>query len=562
MKKELIIPAFIFKAETSKNTTKEIIKRQEEVLEIEFPYFEKEEILEIASSLALKKRKAHDRHIDDILEVIDQVGHLWLDPNYDIRKEMLETLPMMTGQSRELCRIELDGTLEMWKKKNAEIQLSSELGGKEYLEDWIKKGTTRIHAQPRGLVMHNMAGNAFNLGLLTLFYGLVTKNVNLIKLSHGEPYVAVRLCESVAEVDKKVANEIAAVYWKGSRNDIYDDLFNSGNVDCVLAWGGIQSIEDIRRRAYRYGIKIIDHGPKLSLSVISEDIFKDINQMQKIAQKIAIDIVCWNQKACLSPRVIYIMDNPQKSTVIHNSKNNISQNSLESKKYSSFFEDIGNLSLGSNYNENSMETLMQRSIKLLKNEFSDLSPKGFAKMLADGLKYTDKILPRANLTHSDGISVIKKREYFLMNHVSRKSAIIINPPMDKLDWTVIFLRELPTASEIDMCQDRFLIITRISSIQDLIQSISKEKLQQYLQTISIYGSDFFVKNVAEELSLIGAYRFPRVGEHNVHPIGMPWDGHYVLQDMIKWVYIGFNEQEREESEEGQISLFKGVKISK
>ena len=178
MKKELIIPAFIFKAETSKNTTKEIIKRQEDILEIEFPYFEKEEVLEIASSLALKKRKAHDRHIDDILEVIDQVGHLWLDPNYDIRKEMLETLPMMTGQSRELCRIELDGTLEMWKKKNAEIQLSSELGGKEYLEDWIKKGTTRIHAQPRGLVMHNMAGNAFNLGLLTLFYGLVTKNVN------------------------------------------------------------------------------------------------------------------------------------------------------------------------------------------------------------------------------------------------------------------------------------------------------------------------------------------------------------------------------------------------
>jgi hypothetical protein len=111
-----------------------------------------------------------------------------------------------------------------------------------------------------------------------------------------------------------------------------------------------------------------------------------------------------------------------------------------------------------------------------------------------------------------------------------------------------------------MCQDRFVIITRISNIQDLINSIRKEKLQQYLQTISIYGSDDFVKDVAEEFSLLGAYRFPRIGENNIQPIGMPWDGHYILQEMIKWVYIGFITQELNENEEGRISLFNGIKI--
>ena len=172
------------------------------------------------------------------------------------------------------------------------------------------------------------------------------------------------------------------------------------------------------------------------------------------------------------------------------------------------------------------------------------------------------MLPRANLTQADGLEIAKKREYFFMNYVTKRQATIINPPKNKLDWTVIYQRNLPSMMEINMCQDRFIIVTRISSINDLIYSIKKEKLQQYLQTISIHGSESFIKETAEEFSILGAYRFPRIGEHNIQPIGMPWDGHYILQDMIKWVYIGFLAQEKSENEEGKISLFKDLKVPK
>ncbi len=560
MKKSIKIPAFVFKPVFKDVTTKEVIQRQDDVLEIEFPVFDKKEILEIVEKTALKKRRAHDRNINEILEVIDQVGGMWRNPNYDFHKEALEIIPMMTGQSRALCEIELMGTLTLWEKKIAEAQLLGELGGKQYLEDWIVKGNVRIHAQPRGLVLHNMAGNAFNLGLLTLFYGLITKNVNLIKLSHGEPYITVRLCESVAEVDKKIAKEIAAIYWQGNRGDIYDELFNSGYVDCVLAWGGIQSIEEIRQKAYHYGIKVIDHGPKLSFSVVSEDIFQNLKHMQEIAQKVALDVVCWNQRACLSPRIIYIIESPQKSAAFQgylsdDVKVNSELKSVQNKN--SIFE-----SEISEFNGSEIATLMQRSLKILKNECSELSPLGFANMLAEGLRNMEKILPLGQLTHADGLSMQKKREYFFMNYVTKKRAIIINPPKDKLDWTVVYLRDLPNMLEIDMCQDRFVIVSRISSIQDLINSIRKEKLKPYLQTVSIYGSDIFVKNMAEELSLVGAYRFPRIGEHNIQPVGVPWDGHYVLQDMIKWVYIGYIKQEGDKDESEKISLIKGIEIPK
>lgn len=561
MKKKLKIPGFIFEPVYSKNTTKEIVKRQDEVLEFDFPIFDKKTVLDTAEKLALRKRRAHDRDLNELFEIMDQVGDLWLDPNYDLRKEVLEVIPIMTGQSRELCEIEFLGTIRLWNKKNSELQLKGEIGGKEYLEEWMPKGNARIHAQPRGVVLHNLAGNSFGLGPTSLSYGLITKNVNMIKLSHQEPYVTVKLCESIAEIDKKLAKEIAVLYWKGSRGDIYDELFNSGNIDCVLAWGAIKSIEEIRRRANRYGIKIIDNGPKLSFSVLSDDIFSDKNTMQKIAQKIAIDVVYWNQRACLSPRIIYIIDNPHESAIPKENESELSQKNDDLSDISSlnnlFADDINKISHSSEVGGYNMSVLMKRSLKMLRNSYSELSPIGFAKMLAEGLKNADRVLPRANLTQTDSLEMQRKREYFFINYVTKKKATILYPPKNKLDWTVVFMRSLPKINEIHMCQNRFVICCRISSIQDLIYNIRREKLQQYLQTAAIYGSDEFVKQVAEELSLLGAFRFPRAGEHNSNDFGLPWDGKYVLQDMIRWCYICFPKEDINGNNIKQSSLLEG-----
>ncbi|MFX1276350.1 MAG: acyl-CoA reductase [Promethearchaeota archaeon] len=564
MKKKITIPAFIFKPVYSEKITTEVYKRQDDVLEIEFPVFDKKVVLKTAESLSLKKRRAHDRDIDDVIEVIDQVGALWSDPNYEFRKEALEVLPITSGQSKVLCEIELTNMLSLLNKKSIENELLGQIGGKQYLEEWIPKNDVRIHAQPRGVILHNLAGNAFLIGVMSLSYGLITKNVNLLKLPHEEPYVPIKFCESMADIDKKIAKEIAALYWQGSRGDIFNELFNSGNVNCVVAWGGIDSIEDIRRRAYRYGIKIIDNGPKLSFCVVSEDLFKDVKNMEEIANKVAIDVVCWNQKACLSPRVIYIVDNPQKSAIFHNNGESISDMDLDllnnKNKENNVFDVMDKKFNGTELDDLDVGKLMKRSIKLLKNEYSELSPFGFAKMLAKGLKNTDLTLPRTHLTQADGMEMEKKREYFFMNYVTKKRATIIYPPKNKLNWTVVYLRDLPTMMEIDKCQDRFVIVSRISSIQDLIYSMRKEKLQKYLQTISIYGADDFVKNVAEEFSLLGAFRFPHIGEHNSSVIGVPWDGEYILQDLIKWVYIEFLEQKEKKNEKEKFSLFGDLKI--
>lgn len=42
---------------------------------------------------------------------------MWRNPNYDLHKEALEIIPMMTGQSKELCEIELMGDTYIMGKK-------------------------------------------------------------------------------------------------------------------------------------------------------------------------------------------------------------------------------------------------------------------------------------------------------------------------------------------------------------------------------------------------------------------------------------------------------------
>ncbi len=557
MKRSMSIPAFIFKPVTSKNTTKEILKRQDDVLELEFPIYDKNEVLAIAEKLSMRRRRAHDRSIEDLIEIIEQVGNLWQNPNYDLRKEALEIIPMTSGQSRQLCEFELNGSLQLWNRHTVEMTLREELGGKEFLDSWVSKGGMKLHAQPRGLIYHNLAGNAFSVGLLSLMNGLITKNVNLLKLPREEPYFAVKLAESIAEIDKKIAKEIAVLYWSGSKGEIFDALFNSGLVDGVIAWGGLQSIEDIRRRAYRFGIKIIDHGPKLSFSIVSEDLLKDAGQMRNIARKLSMDIAFWNQKACVSPRVIYIKEASAQTRTVSSQATPVAAPSPLSG-VNAAYDALSNLNSKEDVFGANIISQMQRSIKFLGKEITDSSPLGFARIIAEELKNTDGIFPTSHWTQADGLEIARKREYFTMKYTFAEEATIITPPKDGLNWTVVYLRNPPTMQEIDMCMNRFLIVTRLASLSDLIHSVRKEKLQQYLQTVSVYGSDAFVEEVAEEFSLLGACRFPRAGEHNSQKIGAPWDGHYFLQDLVRWVYIGFLSQEEEMSDQDTIGMQKGI----
>lgn len=544
MKNKVDVEAFVFKPVSTENTRITKIERQDKILELEYPVFGKEEVDDIVSKLAVRKRKAHNRPLDETIDILERVGDLWRDKNYDLRKEALDVLPMITGQSRRLCEAELDATLNLWARPAIELYMDQDLGDKRYMEEWIYNPDLhiKVHAQPRGLILHNLAGNAFSVGMGSLFYGLITKNVNLVKLAREDPFFTSLFAMSVGEVDRKLGNELAVLYWPGSKTKIFDSIFKSGHLDSILAWGGLMSIESLRRRAYQYGIKIISHGPKLSFSIISDEVLDSQKTMEDLAEKIALDASFWNQRACFSPRVIYIKEKPRNSAIGANGLNGNSDSDEWSSLETMLRKEAISNSKRERANPNSasgrdLGALMQRSAAMLKNNVTDASPLGFAKILAEKMKKVSNLFPRANQTEADGIAMTKKREYFSMNYEMNDKGIMITPRTDnKLDWTVLYLRNPPTLNEIDMFQDRFICVTRISNILDLVHFMREEGLQKYLQTISIDGTEEFIEETAHELSLLGAARFPRIGDHNKIVLGAPWDGHYILTELVRWTY--------------------------
>ena len=300
MKKEITVHPFISQPITAQNLLTNTIEWKDASLEVTFPTFSAEELLPLAQRLSSLKRSAHIRPLEDVLEIIDQVGALWRDPSYELRKEALEIVPLIAGQSKQLSEFELSGVAQLWSRAVVESMLREDLGSADFLEHWLPRGPVRLHAQPRGLVLHNLAGNSFSVSALSLLCGLITKNVNLVKLSHDAPYFGVKWAESIRFVDKKLTEEIAVLYWSGRRNEIYRSLFNSGLVDAVLAWGGLSSIETIRKLGYHFGIKIIDYGPKLSFSIISANALLAQRQLiEELTTKMSFDIVFWNQKHAL-----------------------------------------------------------------------------------------------------------------------------------------------------------------------------------------------------------------------------------------------------------------------
>ena len=447
MHKDLFIPAFIPNKLSTRKTTTKTIKRKGQTLELEFPVFQQKELLAIAESLSSKKRRAHDRSLSELIDIIDQVGSLWKDPNFDLRKESLEIIPIISGQSRRLCEFEIDGVAQLWSKGNILNMLSEDLGGKEFLEEWVPKGPVRLHAQPRGLIVHNLAGNSFSLSSLSLFYGLVTKNVNLIKLSSEAPYLGIKWAESIKEVDKKLAEEFALLYWSGQQQENYNSLFNSRLVNGVLAWGGLTSIENIRKQAYQYGIHIIDYGPKLSFSILSSAALTDPNIMQELANKITYDIVFWNQKACLSPRVIYI-----------------TQEDFEKKPTKA--------------QQASLENLAQQ----------------FAAVLAQQMESTEQIFPRTYQTTGETVDTLRKREYYLMNHELNGTGKVFIPQNKSNNWTVVYQKNFPNLDEINKCINRFIIVTPAPSPKNIVDFFAEKKIGRFLQTCSLKGSESFFLN--------------------------------------------------------------------
>jgi len=377
-----------------------------------------------AAARALKERReaAHQRPLRGVLEALDRVGRLWGEENSSWRKEALEVLPHLTRQSRQMVQHELDMVSRLLWHRNLEEWITREIGSLKILEDWVEAGDLMIHRQPRGLIFHNLAGNAFLLSVLSVLFSLLGKNLALLKPSSEEPYFGVRFAESLAQVNPDLAQDVAVLYWPGDRQETYETLF-AAELGAVVAWGEAASVKEMAKYAARHRIRLVDHGPKFGLEVIERP---RRDNARSLAYGVALDVVPWEQYACLSPRVVFVQD-------------------------------------------------------------GEISAEEFARLLAEEMDRVSRELPNDKIDCQRASPVLSNREYYMIQLEMTGLGHLFES--EGASWTVVYSSVMPSAADLDACQGRFLLVCRIQDSNEVLAFIDSHHLGLYLQTLAYHGSN-------------------------------------------------------------------------
>lgn len=386
-------------------------------INLELVSSEENQIVAEIERLKRNKAKVHNIPMEDTIELLDRCGRLWLDREYS--KKHIEVLSHILNQSEELVTFELENSMQMLLRGNMEKIIKEELGDIDVLDKWVKTSYGRVHRQPRGVMFHNISGNAFVVIPLSISMGLISKNCNLIKVSADEPYFANAFYESLLELDPAIKDRLSVMYFNSEHSNIYDTIVKKS--DCVIHWGGEHSGKIMAELCAKYNCHLIMHGAKISFEVIDQ--LEDINN---VASCVARDVVCWEQKACLSPRMIFV-----------NNKINL------------------NL---------------------------------FAETVAENLKVLTSIFPKSYLNPWSSIKVLQDRQYCLLKYGVKKNQKVRMFSSYNADYTVILNSKMPDKQDIDKCFNRFVFICPYESSNEVYDYV-ENNLKQYLQTMGYSGTD-------------------------------------------------------------------------
>jgi hypothetical protein len=247
-----------------------------------------------------------DYSIDDLLTFFDKLSRYWEESNHPLKKYTNLGLGFIP---RWLSRENLE------KITNASVR-----NNKFFLDNFQKiqeSDKNLIRAQPMGVIGHWIAGNIPILGMISLVQGVLTKNINVIRVSKSFGNIVPYIIDSFKEVEfineygklisgSEISKSISVIYYDKDDADFANKFSQRLNVRVV--WGGLESVKAISGLKKTIDTVDIIFGPKYSYSVIDNSFLDNDNTAKEIAQKLAFDVSAYEQRGCNSPHTVFVQD--------------------------------------------------------------------------------------------------------------------------------------------------------------------------------------------------------------------------------------------------------------
>ena len=201
-----------------------------------------------------------------IIELIDAAIERLLNRDDPVRQKAEQLLPLITGFDAEMIRLSLTDYLKTFRKPQLQRFINEDFANPKILDEFqpIMKGGFAKAFGPDCL-LHIWAGNVPGLPLWSLISGLLVKAGNIGKVSSSEPLFASLFVKLLIEIEPKLSDCLAVLWWEGGTKDQETILLK--NTDVVLAYGDNNTIKQIQDRT-PITTRYLAYGHKISFCLL------------------------------------------------------------------------------------------------------------------------------------------------------------------------------------------------------------------------------------------------------------------------------------------------------
>lgn len=220
-------------------------------------------------------------------------------------------IDLLKGRFDDLLTSFPEDTVETYKKQaeallskeHLQKKLATELGNtEEYTTDKIEGfAQIKVKKMPLGVLFHIAAGNMDFLPAYSLAEGLMTGNINILKLPSADNGLSLKLIMQLIEYRPELKDYIYV--FDTASTDIQGMRKMAELSNAISVWGSDMAIEAVRGLAPT-GAKIIEWGQKLGFCYVSK--LNEVADADEELAGLAKHIATTKQLLCSSCQVIYI----------------------------------------------------------------------------------------------------------------------------------------------------------------------------------------------------------------------------------------------------------------
>lgn len=194
--------------------------------------------------------------VDVVLDAVDRLGRA-LDSG--------ELDPLLAQYAPPGALEELREVRGMLCREVLEERLQLELGDLRPGSQ-VERPFGRTLVQPLGVLLHVTPGNQIGIPLFSALEGLLTGNLNLIKLPHGDRGLTLAAMKLLTQREPRLAPWLYAFAVSSQDTDTLERL--AALADGVVTWGGDGAVSALRRLAPP-GCKLMEWGHRLSFAYVA-----------------------------------------------------------------------------------------------------------------------------------------------------------------------------------------------------------------------------------------------------------------------------------------------------